>query len=84
MQSSGNSDFDLTGTLGPYVSNADDWAVASAVLKTVVDCTLALTDELTAVANAHFDAAPAGSVHVLKLNSAISRAVLEWIERWPR
>ena len=46
--------------------------------------TLQLSDELKIVANAHFDAAPASSEHVLELDAAIARAVLDWIAQWPQ
>lgn len=62
----------------------DDREAASAVLTTAARRTHDLTDELQATANEHFEAAPASSLHVLKLNRAIARAVLDWIDQWPR
>jgi hypothetical protein len=43
-----------------------------------------LDDELLALANRHLGAAPTGSRYVLKLNAAIARAVLDWVQEWPR
>jgi hypothetical protein len=62
---------------------SDDRQAAGAILHGVVECTLTLNEELRDLANAHFDTAPASSLHVLRLNRAIARVVLDWIERWP-
>jgi hypothetical protein len=68
--------------LRPALSD-DDREAASAVLNRVVECTLTLNEQLGDLANAHFDTSPASSLHVLRLNRAIARAVMEWIEQWP-
>jgi hypothetical protein len=78
------SRIDLAVTLRPRVPKGDDREAASAVLNAVVDRTLGLSDEFRAIANEHFDAAPTSSEHVLRLDAAIARAVLEWVEQWPR
>ena len=74
----------LAGNLRPRVPKGDDPDAASAVLNTVLERTGVLSDELRAIANAHVDAAPMSSAHVLELDAAIARAVLRWIELWPR
>jgi hypothetical protein len=75
---------DLAVTLRPRVPKGDARDAATAVLNTVVERSLAWSDELRTIANEHLEAAPASSEHVLDLNATISRAVLEWVERWPR
>ena len=78
------SRLDLADNLRPRVPKGDDPEAASAVLNTVLERTGVLSDELRAIANAHVDAAPMSSAHVLDLDAAIARAVLRWIELWPR
>jgi hypothetical protein len=78
------SRIDLVEALRPLVPNGDDRQAASAVMNTVVERTLALTDELRTVGSTYFETAPASSLHILELNAAMSHAVLEWIEQWPR
>lgn len=67
----------------PVVPADDDRDEASAVLNQVLGRTVALTDDLRAIANRHVDLAPASSTHVPELTAAISRTVLDWIEAWP-
>jgi hypothetical protein len=74
---------DLAITLRPLVPKGDDREAASDVLITVVDGYLAWSEELRVIVNEHSDTAPASSEHVSELNGAITRAVLEWVERWP-
>jgi hypothetical protein len=75
---------DLAAELRPRVPKGDCATAASDVLSTVVMRTLQLSNELKIVANAHFDAAPASSEHVLELDAAIARAVLDWVAQWPQ
>jgi hypothetical protein len=75
---------DPADTLHPAAPNGNDPDVASAVFNTAVQRTLDMTNELQAMADSHFDAAPTTSLHVLKLNRAIARTVLDWIEQWSR
>jgi len=78
------SRLDLAVNFRPRVPKGDDPEAASAVLNTILECTGRLSDKLRAIANAHVDAAPMSSEHVLDLDAAIARAVLRWIELWPR
>ena len=78
------SRLDLADNLRPLVPKGDDPEAASAVLNTVLECTGGLSGKLRAIANAHVDAAPMSSAHVLDLDAAIARAFLRWIELWPR
>ena len=78
------SRLDLADNLRPRVPKGDDPEAASAVLNTVLERTGVLSDELRAIANAHVDAAPMSSAHVLDLDAAFARAFLRWIELWPR
>jgi hypothetical protein len=67
----------------PTVHLGDDRQHASAVLNQVLQRTLALQDELRAIANRHVDDAPASYEHVLDLTGVLASAVLDWIQRWP-
>jgi len=78
------SPLDLADNLRPRVPKGDDPEAASAVANTVLKRTQVWHDELRAIANAHVDAAPMSSTHVLELDAAFARAFLRWIELWPR
>jgi hypothetical protein len=62
----------------------DDHRVASTLRSGVIEHAVTMSEALRELADGHFDGAPASSLHVLELNGAITRAVLDWIERWPR
>lgn len=69
--------------LGPPLPAGDNLDAASAVLNDVLACTGELQDDLAVIASRHMEAAPSSSVHVLDLNAALARTVLDWISRWP-
>lgn len=75
---------DLADRFKPTLPAGDDRDAASAVLNTILEQAAAWSDELFAIGNQYFDAAPESSTHVCELSGLISRAVLDWIERWPR
>lgn len=68
----------------PRVPKGDDAESATAVVNAVLECTLAWSDQLSAIANEYFDAAPESSAHVGEFDAAIARAFFEWLEEWPR
>lgn len=74
--------FDLAPKYRPTPAS-DHVHEANAVLNQVLQSTLALVGALHAIANRHFDGAPASSEHVLQLTTALAHTVLDWIERWP-
>jgi hypothetical protein len=78
------SEINLADNLRPRVPKGDDPEAVNAVANTVLERTRVWSDELRAIANAHVDPAPTSSEHVLDLDAAIARAVLRWVELWPR
>jgi len=68
----------------PLVPKRDDRDAATAVINAVLECTRAWSDQLSAIANEHFDAAPESSAHVGEFDAAIARAFFDWIEDWPQ
>jgi hypothetical protein len=74
----------LADNLRSLVPKGDDPEAASTVANTVLERSQVWSDELRAIANAHVDPAPTSSEHVLDLDAAIARAVLRWVELWPR
>lgn len=70
----------LADNLRSRVPKGDDPEAAEALVNTVLERTQVWSDELRAIANAHVDAAPMSSAHVLDLDAALARAVLRWIE----
>jgi hypothetical protein len=74
---------DLAPRWRPAAPMGDDRTEANTVLNQVLSRSLAITDELRAIANRHFDEAPASCAHVAELAAILSRSVLTWIEEWP-
>lgn len=74
---------DQAESLQPQIPGSDDPGAASTVLNEVLTSAAALAEELRAIADRHATAAPASADHVLDLSSALARAVLDWIARWP-
>jgi hypothetical protein len=73
---------ELAPALQPSVPAADDRTAASAVLSSVLDVT-DLSGELQNIACRYVDDAPRSAAHVLDLQGALARTVLDWIGRWP-
>jgi hypothetical protein len=67
----------------PDVPTGDEHGPANAILADVLELSRAWHDALATIGNQHIDAAPVSSRHVLDLEAAISRAVLDWIVAWP-
>lgn len=61
-----------------------DSPAAGQLLNAVLARAGQLEDELGALANRHLGGAPTGSGHVLELKASIARAVLDWVQKWPR
>lgn len=68
----------------PRVPKEDDPEAATAVVNAVLERTGVWIDELRAIANEHFDAAPESSAHASAFSAVIARAFLDWVEEWPR
>lgn len=67
----------------PAAPPVGDHHAATAILHSIVDCTVSFIDGLSRLVDTHLDTEPAISLRVLALNHEISRAVLRWIEQWP-
>jgi hypothetical protein len=68
----------------PLVPQGDDPGAATAVLNAVLERTGVWIDELRAITNEHFDAAPESSAHASAFSAVIARAFFDWVEEWPR
>lgn len=75
---------EFTENTYPLVPKSDDVDAATAVLNAVLKRSLVWTGELHAIANEHFDVAPASSEHASALSAIIARTVGQWIEEWPQ
>lgn len=80
---SGTSTIDLAVELRLTMPEGDDRTATSTVLNAVLERAMAMQDDLLGIGNTHLDEAPASSQHILDLNVAMARTVLDWIERWP-